>query len=918
MSRKRFNLSRLSLIMGALSGITLTLPAVANELTELNKEEQEVITVTGSRIKRQELTTSSPVTVLDKATIERSGVSTVGELLLRLPSVVGSPASPRSGGNNDGSATVRLRGLSANNTLVLINGRRVSTRGVSSSVDLESIPFDAVERVEVLKDGASAVYGSDAIAGVVNLIMRKNYEGLKVNVEAGESRHGDAGQKRVSFTFGGNTEKANWLVSASQFSDDGWMRRDRDISSEADLRRFGAAGTNLRSSKSPHSWIYSTDYERLGVTAIDGATWDPVSGYNVNDFRPFNGYWGSTPSDGAHCGISELCDSFDYHDYETGSNEYESTTVWVSGEYEIAEDTQLFVEYNAADVRSINYFAPGALEFGDSIIVSANNQYNPFGEDVVVQRRITENGILRPRDADSDVDRFTFGIQGVFNEWDYDFVYSHQRSKVIETRGQQMSLARLRAAAGNSEECLARTDGCVPLDLIGPFGAVTEDMMGYIFSHKPTSVFDNTLRFLNANITGIAFELPAGPVYVAAGAEIRWQDASVNHDVGLNTGDVAFIEQVSDTVAPTRKVEEAYVEAALPLLSDINLVESLELEVALRHSRYSDFGSTTTPKIGVRWQITPDLLARYSYSEGFRAPTFGELYTPSQKGFVNDTDPCTTDAWSSLPGCSVRAPGDLGYTSKTGGNTELEAEEAKSFTTGFVWTPDSLIEGLSLTFDYWNIEQTNVVATYGATRKVSENANNPALWSNTVLRNPNSGAIIEVLDVYENVDRRELSGWELEGRYDLNGTSSGDYSFQVGVSKLKEWVDIEIRSGVENRTDSAGLVTGGASFPQLKLNGGVNWAKDQWEASWNISYIDDLLDSDNDVIELPKVDNYFKHDAQVSYNMPQYWESKLTVGIDNLFDEEPPILASTVDGGHDPSTYSARGRYFYARLSFNF
>jgi len=915
MIKKQFRTSPVAACISLLTGVASTQPAFAfND----SLEDAEVITVTGSRIKRQELVTSSPVTVLDKVAIERAGVTTVGELLLRLPSVVGSPSSPRSGGNNDGSATVKLRGLSSNNTLVLINGRRVSTRGVSSAVDLETIPFDAVERVEVLKDGASAIYGSDAIAGVVNIIMNNNYEGFKLNVETGESRHGDAKQNRVSFVLGGNSDKGSWLLSASHFKDDGWMRRDRDISSDPDLRRFGEAGTNLRSSKSPHSWIFSTDYERLGVTAKSDAAWNANTGYDENDFRPFNGYWGSAPTDAAHCGASNQCDSFNYHDFETGSNDYESTTVWFSADYDLNDDVSLFVEYNSADVRSINYFAPGALEFGDSIIVSENNKYNPFGEDVVVQRRITENGILRPRDADSDVDRFTFGIKGSLDEWDYDIVYSHQKSKVIETRGKQMSLQRLRAAAGDTAECEARADGCVSLDLIGPFGSVNQDMMDYIFAHKPTSILDNTLRFINANITGEVFELPAGTVSIATGIEVRWEDASISHDVGLNTGDVAFIEQVSDTVAPTRKIEEAYIEAIVPLLKDMPLIEALEVELAVRQSDYSDFGSTTNPKVGLRWQITPDLLARYSYSEGFRAPTFGELYTPSSKGFVNDTDPCTTETWSSLAGCTIKAPGDLGYTSVTGGNPDLKAEEAESYTAGFVWTPESLVSGLSFTVDYWSIEQTNVVATYGATRKVAENASNPELWSETVIRNPNSGAIVEVRDVFENVDRRELSGWEVEARYDLKETSTGNYTMQFGVSKLEEWVDIEIRSGQESRSDTAGLVIGGDSYPELKVSGGLSWNLDNWDASWNISYIDDLLDADNDVVELPKVNDYIKHDIQLGYALPDLWQSRITLGVDNLLDEAPPILASTVDGGHDPSTYSARGRYVYARFSISF
>ena len=174
-----------------------------------------------------------------------------------------------------------------------------------------------------------------------------------------------------------------------------------------------------------------------------------------------------------------------------------------------------------------------------------NNIYNPFGQDVVVQRRITENGILRPLVADSDVDRFTFGLQGSLVDWDWDLAYSSQESKVIETRGTQMSLERIRHAAGDSDDCLARSDGCVPLDLIGPFGAINQEMIDYIFYHKPTSIYDNNLRYITANITGAVAELPAGELMIAAGAEFRWQDAQIVHDAGRNSGDIAFVLKLS-------------------------------------------------------------------------------------------------------------------------------------------------------------------------------------------------------------------------------------------------------------------------------------------------------------------------------------------------------------------------------------
>ena len=918
-----------ALSLAVLSPI-VALPAVATAQQDQNVRQYEEVVITGSRIKRADLESSSPVAVISRVELEAAGAADVGEVLRRLPAVTGASSSNRTGGDTDGITTIDLRGIGDNNTLVLINGRRAVQRDIDGQVDLSSVPMEVVERIEVLKDGASAVYGSDAIAGVVNIITKKNFEGLMINAERGQSRYSDADNRYLSLTWGAEHDKGSFLVNVARRAEDGYFRRDREISKDADLRRFGDFGNNMRSSRSPATRIRDADGGTLipglsgTITAKDGVVITPGDPLDPNDFRDWLGQWGNeTP-----CNISGTCDSFNYHDFESASNDHETTSLFLSSDYRINDHARAYAEINITNLKSLSIFAPAAIDFREAFdnvraIVSADNIYNPFGVDLNIQRRITENGIVRPKFADVNTRRIILGLDGKIgdSEWDYDIGVNLQESSGTETRGDQISLQRVRTAMGPSfvdSGGVARCgtpgeviSGCVPINMIGPFGSITREMQDYIFVNKPFKQTENQISALLANFTGPLFDMPAGTAYLATGLEVRHEDATVNYDRATNTGDIAFIEAQEDTDAPTRKINELYAELLLPLH------ETVDLELAVRYSDYNDFGSTTNPKVGIKWSPTEDLTIRGTVSEGFRAPTFGELYKGNALGFQNGADPCEGPNFASLPGCNgIQSPNVLGYTIRTGGTEELEPEESESFTAGIVYTPSQL-EGLSITVDYWEIEQKNVVDTIDSDFIVQQNATTGTLFADAIRRDPTTNELISVDVKQTNIGKREMAGWDLSVRYSLPDTAWGGFDFTFDYAYMDKWNDKP--SPDADLRELAGTSTTTRTLPNDRWIAGIRWYRDNYDANWSLTYIGDLDDLGNlDANDNPyPVDDYFKNDAQFSYMLHDY-DAKVTLGIDNVFDEEPPRYGATVRGGHDSYTYSSRGRFYYFRASKTF
>ena len=915
---------RLAIVFGAATTAGVSANAFAAE--EVAEEEVERIEVTGSRIKRTDLEGASPVTVLTRADIDLSGATNLGELINKLPAVTGTPSSENTGVNG-GVANFTLRGLSANNTLVLIDGRRAITRGSNAAVDLNSIPFEMVDRIEVLKDGASAIYGSDAIAGVLNIIMLREYDGFKIDADYGISSEGDAANRYVAMTLGTSGEKSSIVMSVSQRSKDGYGRADRRISENSNHSSYNKRGSNKGSSRSPHTVIWHTptdangnpatraeDVTAWGTSWITGSDREPWSANNpydaVNDFRDFDG-WRADGSDG---------DEYNYASLESASNDLTISNLYINANYELTDDITIFTSVSANKNTSHGAQAPAAItEDASGSWVSPTNQYNPFGTGVRVRRRITEGGTLRPLDTDAFTTSLVVGLEGSFNDWNWDLAYSSQKVDVNQTQGLQIARDRVGFALGDSADCLARTDGCVPLDVFGAPGAITQEMRNYIFANKPTIDMENELSYYQANIAGSLFELPAGVVQIAAGFEYREESGSIRYDADANKNNTAYLNAYYDTEPNPRDVTEFYLEANVPVLANVTGAHSLDLELAVRTSDYSDFGRTTNPKFAFKWRPIKNLLVRSSYSEGFRAPTFGELYAGKSDAWGPENDPCWTNTSATHPGCFPELiPAQTGIDHViSGGNPDLTPETSESVTYGIVWTPE-FAEGLSVTLDGFNIKQDNVIANLNLQVVLDRNAETGTLYDDKINRDV-TGRIESVEATGLNLESREIQGYDWEITYKLPEFSFGELSFAFNGSHLTKWIDDTTPD--DDAIDYAGHFSGGfvGAYHKNRMNFGIQYSKENFNASWTTYYLPSVIDdwATTDEKEV-RMESYLQHDIQMGYFVEYGIDANVTFGVINLLDEEPPFTNSNYQGGFEQFNYSSRGRYMYFRLSKEF
>jgi len=893
--------------LSSLSIAILSMFGANSSIAYAAEEEIEKIMVTGSRIARAEVESSSPITVISKAQLVNLGISDVSTALRRLPSLTGNTANNSSSDGTNNIQTATLRGIEASNTLVLINGRRVVGSDSDGWVDLSSIPFEAIQQMEVLKDGASAIYGSDAIAGVINIITRKNYDGFEVNAHLGRSSRGDADERRVGLVFGGSTDKASFMVAASTSNNDGWLTKDRDLTSDADYSRFG--GTNRRSGTAPAAQL-------TGFGLGDG-------GWTVPD--------ASNP--GAAIPWVRADQAYNWRQGTTGANDNSTTSVFVTGDYQLTENTRFFTELSFHDGSVVGGQAPPGTDtgwYGDNIDtpnafkrypdadgtnygVGANQKYNPFGVKGNVSKRLSEYG-PRIYSSENTIMRYTVGLEGYFAEdYDWQVVYSSQSAKLVQLGGPQPSIKAIERAL--SDECETEADPtCVALNVFGPEGVVTQDMLDFINTTAPVQTNKNDLMFMQASIAGPLMSLPAGEMMFSTGVEYREESLSLEADQAQRTAtfDVSWGGTTTPVVSPVRDIKEAYFEIIAPL------IDNLDLEAAVRYSEYSDIDqNTTNPKLGLIYSPLDNLKLRASFSTGFRAPTMGEMYqgrTSTIQG--NLYDPCNpnNDANTVVnggPGCSGLVPANMlnqiqSFDQIGGGNPNLKPEEADNMTLGIVFEP---IENLSMTLDYYKIEQSNVV--FASSRYVVDQAvaGNPDYTNEIIRSNNNTGYIQSVFAYANNIASRELSGYDLNINYLLE-SEFGDWRFNADITrvqnfKVQDTDDTPFRDIVGSYDNVFG------SMPETKANVQIDWSMGNYRATWDATYNSEITASDDDIMDATVF-----HNMQVGYFIESIG-TDVHVGVQNVFDKDAPFLDAE-GNGTDHNLYSVRGRFMYAGVKKSF
>jgi len=928
--------SKMSLAVRSALGLAAVASAMSAGLVfgqDAEVNEIEEIMVTGSRIARADLEGSNPVTVIDRTQMLRTGAPSVGEILQNLPSSAGGAVN--TGVNNGGSGAVRfsLRGLGSQRTLVLINGKRAvaSGLGANSSVDLNNIPSGMIERVEVLKDGASAIYGSDAIAGVVNIITRSDFEGAEWSSTFGQTSESDGDQTKHEFTLGTSTDKGNFVVSGYWANQEPIWAGDRKYSEE-------------------EIWFHPY--------------WDPEGQASGGSSAP---PWGNYKgSDGINYTRGpEYLDSWRVRDGQTDAYNYAPANYTQTpnerwgfsgfGNYNIGDIGMLENVTASGEVmythrKSQRLIAPEPLAplvfFGVPAPYSDLNYYNitqgpknAAGETMVIadwRRRMLETG-GRDQLHETNTHQISVALSGDISDWNWNVSasYGENDANIIDQGYFQLERVgdavgpTFMDAAGNLSCSTDGTEdgviaGCVPLNVFGIPGTdteVTAEMLEYI-SGNYVSITEggNDMLQTQANISGFVMDLPAGPLGMAIGVEHRSVNGFSQPDslqlLGVSTAGSAL------ATAGGYSLDEAYVEFAIPILKNV------ELSIASRYSDYSTFGSTTNSKVGVRWTVNDDLVVRGSVSEAFRAPGIPDLYAGSASTFPSVVDPCAKDATASciadgVPTGGYDDTGIIQLPSKTGGNINAEPETADTMTIGAVFQP-SWADGLAVTVDYWSTEIDNAISTIGP-QVILDNCHASGTDCDKIDRwgvgSPaGQGNVIFIYDLTSNVGGVDADGVDLSVSYQMPETNYGLFGVRFDAAFLSNY-DKTLSTGAVIKHAGEFKDNDDGNFPDLKFTLGINWMSGDWSANYTGRYIDevheDLTKWFSVAGESRMVDSQFVHDIQASYNFSEY-NSTLTFGIDNVGDEQPPFAYSGFNDNTDPRTYDTRGRYMYGRVTFAF
>ena len=899
----------------------------------------EEVVVTGSRIRRSDTSSISPISVLTEADLAVSGNLTLENFIQDMPAVNGGDFGAGVNNGNPGIASVSLRGLGPNRTLALVNGKRFASASVNGFVDLNMIPTAIVERIEVLRDGASTVYGSDAIAGVVNIITKKDFEGVDIQLGYDITDESDGEMINGSLVFGNSFDRGNFIVGAQINKREEIRQGDRAFSACP----FFDDGTQLICGGSPTTT--PAQFTPLGPdSAIGGHVLD-ADGTTV---RPFNA----------------ATDAFNFAALSYLTTPQDVFSGYAAANYELFEAPVLGavnanLEMNFSNRESDQLLAPVGT-FG-GWITSQEHPDNPFGDalcatnplctapqDVATSRRLTESGGRRFT-QDVNAWRIGTGFDGQFeNGWTWDVNYTLAKwedSQRDEGRPNRPNIENMM----DPTLCAAATNGCP--GVYNPFisDSMTDAQVAYGFVGVNTKE-ESTLNVFQLNFAGDlgGVELPGGEIGWALGYENRREEAASSPDGGAAIGAIAFTP--GNVTGGKYQVDEVYGEVVLPILSGAPMAELLTLEASARWTDV-DFldDSDTVFKVATEWAPIEDIRIRATFAEGFRAPNISELFLGQQQSAEQYTDPCRnygapgTDA-NTVANCQADGlPPTFNLatfqaTTLQGGNPNLVPETSESLTFGVVLTP-SFLEDLTVSIDYFDIEIEDAVGTAPTSEVIS------ACYASAGFSDPLCALIVG--PAFPGVDEtpspaaptRRNSNLQISGVLQTNANlatykTSGidfqvDYGFETGLglidlrvtgTYLSEYDYLPFAGG--ELIELAGFFGGdpafgnSATFAEWQVNYGVTLTRDDWGANLTARYMSETDDIDAAPANLSNVADAITYlDIQGYYN----WNDiTFTAGIRNLTDEEPPYVTSYDDMNTLQFSYDTQGRYIYGRASISF
>ena len=885
--------------VGTTATLLTSVPAYAQDMR---------VNVTGTSIKRVESETGSPVQVLTREDIERTGATSVQDLLQFITAATSSGnfnASTVIGASTFGLQTASLRGLGGARTLVLLNGRRLGgfagDQLNGQSVNLSSIPFSAIERVEVLKDSASAIYGTDAIAGVINFILKKDYKGAEVNLYYGaptRSPRSDGTVTDVSATAGWgdlSKDRYNVFLNGAWHKEKALYQKDRDFSNTSLIEGVGLYGVS--SNMFPANITAPAGYPSIG-------TLNPAAPSGCG------GYPGSIPGPEWALGPNTRC-VWDPAAVAQSYPEVETISFYGKGTFQINKDWQAFVSgaYSTSENHNIIQPTPISDLFNDPIIMQPSSPYYPtaylteyapshVGNPINVRYRAVLNGNRDITDKNEGW-QIVGGVEGSWKNWDINVAGFYNETEVKETLNGGFPQLSLLVPLLNTG--LVNFFGETPADVVSQVKATNFNGLAFKGGTK--------MYGFDARMSGDVYTLPAGPLAVAVGTEYRREEITNNPSAALQTGDISGYGGGFEAIDKSRNVWALYAEALIPI------VKTVDLNLAVRFDDYSDIGNTTNPKATIRWQPNNQFLGRASYSTGFLAPSLQQLFLGQREGVTaaGTDDPLRCPTTNDTRDCATQ------FNVLYGGNPDLKPEESESWTLGFVFEP---AQGASFVVDYFNIKVKDlIIAGFPTETILGDPALNYLVQRGAVDPNYPSlpGPITQITQTNINLGEVRIEGVDLEMHLRSQPTAVGRFNFDVSGTYF-------IKYDTQN-TD--GSFTGGVStvygqavtgvIPRWKHYATLSWLYGPWNVGLSNLFQTDYIDmaEDNDG-NLRRVSSMSLWDLQGTYS--GFKNLRLTLGVKNLWDTNPPVTNQqyTFQSGYDPSYYDARARFIYGSVNWKF
>ncbi|MBB5359771.1 outer membrane receptor protein involved in Fe transport [Rhodanobacter sp. ANJX3] len=965
---------RLALSLGAVLAVGATSNAVFAQDTgsqpasttqspsDKKTSDLQTVVVTGSLIRRVDLETASPVVTIDRAQIQATGKATLGDLIQQLPTMTGGNVNPQTNnGGGTGASSINLRGLGSQRTLILVNGQRLL------SGDPNAIPADAIERIDVLTVGASSVYGSDAIGGAVNFILRKDYQGATFTTNVGESDHDDGDTSGYTFTFGQSGDKGSIMAGVNYQKTDGI---------EAGARNFSKNALSLISTG--HVIVGGSSSTPVGHIQIPGDNGDGTfaPGSLAAQFGcgtiSLNSGGNATVPTAANYHCYGNADKYNYATVNLIETPQERTGAFLNGDYNLTDHVSAYMDATYQKTSSNFQLAPGVYGTDTSgATLDAHNAFNVFAPGTAYnastgygfRTRTTGLGNRYAFSGREDA-QINTGLKGDFNiadnnwQWNVGVNYGHE-SVTTTTEG------LINANDLYTGPSVLNADGTAtcPTGISAvacQFNPFAINSPGSLAAEKAASAVATSNAYSqekvwHADVNGELFSLPAGAVQLAVGAQYRTDHETVNPDTELllnpNTGTCALGSQCVAGLSGGYNVKEVYSEAFIPVLADLPFVKSLNVDIGDRYSRFSSFGSTNNFKFQVEWKPFDDLLLRGTMADVFRAPTIGELYSSGSDAPYLTSDPCNgyTGQANLAAACQyVPTNGTFvnkSVTSATQISTITEGaavagfpikpETGKSFDLGLVYSP-SWAEGLSTTVDFWHIYLDNTISSIGAQAVLNLCAGGQTVYCQYIKRiasGPNAGQIgLGFIEPTGNLGSLATGGIDWSARYKLPQYSFGKFTVGVDATYLNYFNQ---QAGGTTYKDAGQLLAYGSSaqaacptnagiclFPRWRASGFVQWQLGNWEAEWRPRYIGtySLQDSYGGVQgPLFHEGSTLYHDFSFGYNL-EVINSRIDFGVNNAFDKQPPILYAnnTLNANTDPSDFDLIGRYYWARFTVKF